>query len=344
MRGKTAIINGISEQYINFFQTVRERIIHSRISTAQKINKEMMNLYWILGEEIYLQQEKNGWGKSVIEKLSIDLQKEFDSADGFSARNLWDMRRFFLEYRDNEKNQKLALGIPWGHNLVILNKVKDDTARTYYLEETAKNGWTRNVLLNQINGMAFERHQISDKKHNFQEVLPAHLAEQADFAMKDIYMLDFLGITKPVLERELENRLVDRLKELILELGYGFAFIGNQYKISAGSKEYFVDLLFYHRKLKCLVCFELKTGEFKAEYAGKMNLYLNILDEFVKEKDENPSIGIILCASKDEIEVEYALRGMEKPMGVSEYRLTKDLPKELRGALPTIEDLKKEVM
>lgn len=340
---KLNIINGVSEKYVEFLKSVKERIVHSKINVAKKINRELMHLYWSIGEEIYFQQEKNGWGKSVIEKLALDLREEFSFTEGFSARNLWEMRRFYLEYKDTPKLQQLASEIPWGHNLLIITKIKDEIARIYYLEQTSKNGWTRNVLLNQINGMAFERHQISDKKHNFQEVLPIHLAEQADLAMKDIYMLDFLGITNPILERELENRLISKVKDLILELGYGFAFIGNQYKISAGSKEYFIDLLFYHRKLKCLVCLELKSGEFKAEYAGKMNLYLNILDDFVKEKDENPSIGIILCASKDEIEVEYALRGMEKPMGVSEYRLTKELPKELKGTLPTVEDLKKEM-
>lgn len=162
--------------------------------------------------------------------------------------------------------------------------------------------------------------------------------------MKDIYMLDFLGITKPVLERTLELKMVEKVKELILELGYGFAFLGNQYKISSTTRDYYIDLLFYHRKLKCLVAFELKIGEFKAEYAGKMNLYLNMLDDFVKEADENPSIGIILCANKDKLEVEYALRGIDKPMGVAEYKLTKELPSKLIGSLPTLEELKVEVL
>lgn len=333
-----------SEKYNKFLEEIKNKIEKSRITAIRKVNKEMMNLYWNLGEEIHFQQEKHGWGKSVIEKLSVDLQREFQATEGYSARNLWDMRRFYLEYKNQPKLKSLALEIPWGQNLLILSKLKDNREREYYLTQSRENGWTRNVLLNQIKADAYSRHNLAEKTHNFHSVLPVHLAEQADRAIKDSYTLDFIGAGKALLERELENKLIEKIKELILELGYGFAFIGNQYKISAGSKDYFLDLLFYHRKLKCLVCFELKTGEFKAEYAGKMNLYLNILDDFVREKDENPSIGIILCAQKDNIEVEYALRGMDKPMGVSEYRLTRDLPKELKGALPTLEEIKKEVM
>lgn len=333
-----------SNEYTNFFEEVKNKIEVSRIKAIKKVNKEMINLYWNLGEEIFLQQEKYNWGKSIIEKLSSDLKKEFQSVEGYSARNLWEMRRFYLEYKEYPEMKQLAEKISWSHNLLILSKIKENMERKYYLSQSLKNGWTRNVLLNQIKAGAYERHSLAEKTHNFNVVLPVYLAEQADKAIKDSYALDFIGAGKPLLERELENRLIKKIKELILELGYGFAFIGNQYKISAGSKDYFIDLLFYHRKLKCLVCFELKTGEFKAEYAGKMNLYLNILDDFVKEKDENPSIGIILCAEKDNIDVEYALRGMNKPMGVSEYRLTKDLPLELKGALPSLEELKKEVI
>jgi predicted nuclease of restriction endonuclease-like (RecB) superfamily len=238
----------------------------------------------------------------------------------------------------------LVAGIPWGQNLLIMKKVKDIHARLYYIISTARCGWSRDVLLNQIKADAYGRHRLEDKQHNFPETLPTHLAEQADEAVKDSYMLDFLGITKPVIEREMERRMVNYIRDVLIEFGHGFAFMGNQYRIQTETKEYFIDLLFYHRKLKCLVATELKMGEFKPEYAGKMNFYLNLLDDYIREDDENPSIGIILCAERDRLEVEYALRGIDKPVGVAEYRLTKELPPELQDKLPSIEDIKAEIL
>jgi predicted nuclease of restriction endonuclease-like (RecB) superfamily len=297
-----------------------------------------------IGGLITKNQEKNDWGKAIVEKLSRDLKKEFPSRSGFSARNLWDMRRFYLEYKDNPILRQLVAEIPWGHNLLIMNKIKDEKEKEYYIKNTIENGWTRNVLNLQIKSNAYQRQVLSTKTHNFNETLPKVMAEQADKTLKDVYMLDFLGITEPVLEREIENKMLEKVKETILELGYGFAFMGNQYKVSTETKDYFIDLLFYHRKLKCLVAFELKIGEFKAEYAGKMNLYLNLLDDKVRQPDEKNSIGIVLCAEKDSFEVEYALRGMEKPIGVAEYKLTRELPSELKGALPSREELEKEIL
>lgn len=263
---------------------------------------------------------------------------------GFSARNLWDMRRLYDEYRQDKKLRQLVAEIPWGQNLLILNKVKESRARDYYLRATLEMGWSRNVLLNQIKAKAYERQDLVPKQHNFQSALPIHLAEQADKAMKDVCMLDFLGMTKPVLERELENRMVIAIKDVLLELGYGFAFLGSQYRIKAGKNDYFIDLLFYQRRLQCLVAIELKAGAFIPEYAGKMNFYLNLLDDYVREKNENPSIGIILCADRDHLEVEYALRGIKKPVGVAEYQLTGKLPKMLAGKLPDAAVLKQEIM
>lgn len=329
--------------YKHFFEDIKRGIQSARVSAAKSVNKELIKLYLHIGQQIVEKQEKFGWGKSVVEILASDLQKEFENTDGFSARNLWNMRMFYLQYRNNEFLLQAVAEIPWGHNLLIMNKITDQNEREYYIKATIENGWSRNVLGLQIKSNAYQRHMLTAKQHNFEKALPEHLAEQADQAMKDVYMLDFLGITQPVLERVLEAKMVEKIKELILELGYGFAFIGNQYKISSPTKDYFIDLLFYHRKLKCLVAFELKAGEFKAEFAGKMNLYLNILDDFVREKDENPSIGIILCAEKENFEVEYAIRGFSKPMGVAEYKLTKELPSEFKGTLPTPQELKKEL-
>lgn len=254
------------------------------------------------------------------------------------------MRQFYLEYKDYKNLQQLVGEIPWGQNLLILSKVKGLKEREYYLRMTGEMGWSRNVLLHQIQTYAYKRHKLTSKQHNFQKTLPAVLAEQADQAMKDIYTLDFLGITKPVVERELERRLVNQIRDIILEFGHGFAFIGNQYPVRLKDEEYFIDLLFYHRKLRCLVAIELKSGKFEPEYAGKMNFYLNLLNDFVKEPDENPAIGIILCGDRNRMEVEYALKGIDKPVGVAQYVLTRKLPFEFAGKLPKPEYLEKQIM
>jgi predicted nuclease of restriction endonuclease-like (RecB) superfamily len=253
------------------------------------------------------------------------------------------MRQFYMEYKDFSKLQQLVGEIPWGHNILIMSKIKDKKEREYYLKSAAQMGWSRNVLLNFIKANSYQNHLKNPKQNNFNKALPVHLAEQASEAMKSSYNLEFLGVRAPMLERALENKMIEKVKRLIMELGYGFTFIGNQHKLSLGRKEYFIDLLFYHRKLRCLVAIELKAGSFLPEYAGKMNFYLNLLDEQVKMKDENPSIGIILCAEKDHIEVEYALKGIEKPIGVANYQLTKNLPKELNRQLPSAKELEKRI-
>jgi predicted nuclease of restriction endonuclease-like (RecB) superfamily len=331
-------------EYISFLSTVKARIQAARITAAQVVNKELISLYWSIGELIRKQQQTLGWGKSVVDQLSKDICAAYDGIHGFSPQNLWYMRQFYTEYQAFPILQQLVGEIPWGHNILIFNKIKDPSEREYYLRAAARNGWSRNVLLNQIKAGAYSRHRELPKTHNFRKALPAYLAEQAEETLKDGYMLDFLGITKPVQERNLENRMVERIRDVIIEFGHGFAFIGNQYKIHVRDKEYFIDLLFYHRRLKCLVAIELKVGEFKPEYAGKMNFYLNLLDDFVKEKDENPSIGIILCAEKDNFEVEYSLRNIHKPVGVSEYYLTKDLPEKMKRELPAPEIFKNKLL
>lgn len=330
-------------QYLKFLDDVKNRIQYSRLRIATSVNKEMIQLYWWIGKQIIEKQEQLGWGKSVVEQLLKDLQKSFSGRTGLSVQNLWYMRQFYLEYKNDTNLQQLVGEIPWGQNLAILSKVKDQEARRYYLESTISMRWSRNVLIHQIQSKAYERHCLPDKQHNFQQALPEHLAEQADLAMKDVYMLDMLGVAEPILEAQLEARMVQKIKEVLLELGYGFAFIGNQYRIVANNKEYFIDLLFYNRRLHSLVAIELKAGRFKPEYAGKMNFYLNLLDDFVREGDENPSIGIILCSERDYFEVEYALRGIDKPVGISEYRLTKELPPELKNKLPDAKQLEDEI-
>ncbi len=246
--------------YVEFLDAVKSRIRDARIAASRVMNRGLVDLYWSIGKDIVEKQKQLKWGEAVVKQLSKDLQREFPGTAGFSARNLWDMRRFYEEYQQDEKLRQLVAEIPWGQNLLLLNRVKDPNERRYYLQATIEMGWSRNTLLNQIKAKAYERQQLTPKQHNFEKALPVHLAEQADKAMKDVYMLDFLGITKPVLEREIENRMVVAIKDVLLELGYGFAFLGNQYRIKANNKEYFIDLLFYHRHLKCLVAVELLCG------------------------------------------------------------------------------------
>ena len=331
----------LANEYAKLLDDTKSKIITTRISAARAVSKEQISLYQWIGEQIIRSQEKHGWGRSVVEQLSIDLKKIFEgSTFGFSPQNLWYMRQFYLEYRDYPNLQQLVGEIPWGQNVLILGKVKDPKAREYYLTATREMGWTRNVLEIQVKSGCYERHILDKKTHNFEKALPVHLAEQADKAMKNVYMLDTLGLTQPVLEAQLENKMVEKIKNVMLELGYGFTFIGNQYRVvSPSGKENFIDLLFFNRRLCSLVAIELKIGPFKPEYAGKMNYYLGLLDDLVRETNENPSIGIIMCTSKNHIDVEYALRGIDKPVGVSEYQLTKTLPKELSDKLPNIKDI-----
>ncbi len=235
--------------------------------------------------------------------------------------------------------QEVFAAVPWGQHVELLKKVKEPAARLYYLRAAAQLGWSRNVLLNQIKAGAYERAVTEKKTHNFQAVLPEYLAEQAEETLKSSYCLEFLGIQREAKERELEDRLIERLKDFILELGYGFCFIGRQHRLALGQKEYFIDLLFYHRFLKALVAFELKVGPFEPEYAGKMDFYLNLLNDKERGEGDNPSIGVILCAEKDEVEVEYALRTKRNPIGVAAYQLRSKLPGELKGKLPTQKQL-----
>lgn len=330
--------------YKKFLQALKKRIHESRIRASQSVNRELIDLYWNIGREIAERQEREGWGKSVVERLSHDLRQEFPGMYGFSSQNLWYMRQFYLEYKDVPNLQQLVGEIPWGQNLLILSKTKDLSEREYYLRMTSEMEWSRNILLHQIQTDAFGRHSVAKKQHNFKDTLPPALAEQADEAMKDAYTLDFLGIAKPIVERELERRMVNQIRDVLLEFGQGFAFIGSQYPLSLDDEQYFIDLLFYHRKLQCLVAIELKSGKFKPEYAGKMNFYLNLLNDFVREPDENPAIGIILCGDRNRIEVEYALKGINKPVGVAKYTLTRKLPSELVGKLPNAKELESQIM
>ncbi len=368
----------ITPDYSAFLAEIRTRIQAAHLFVTRGVNREMILLYWDVGRGIAQKQVALGWGQSVVEMLSRDLQRTFPNSSSFSPDNLWRMRQFYLAYSDPEvlgqavpeiasalsgpgilgqavpettprerAILELLAAVPWGQNLLILKNDISPAARLYYLRATAQCGWSRSVLLNQIKAQAYERAVKEKKTHNFELALPEHLAEQADEMLKIRYNLEFLGIARPMKERELEDRLIGRLQQFILELGYGFCFVGRQYRLALGKKEYFVDLLFYHRFLKALVAFDLKIGEFEPEHAGKMDFYLNLLNEKERGPEDRPSIGIILCAEKDDVEVEFALKSKANPIGLAEYELQEKLPAEFKGKLPTakqLADVVREIM
>jgi predicted nuclease of restriction endonuclease-like (RecB) superfamily len=314
------------EEYESILKQAVEQIRTTRIIVAKQLNSATQSIYWNLGKLISEKQLAEGYGSAVVNQLSVDLKKEFPDM-GLSPRNLWDMKRFYERYHlaDLKLRQAVAV-LPWGHNLLLINKVQSLEAVLYYANEAITKGWSRDWLLNAIKMDSFSHHQTQIKSHNFNETLSAIDADYANEVFKDHYNLGFLGVTEKVKETELEKRLVEKIKNFILELGKGFTFIGNQYRLEYNNKEYFVDMLFFHRGLRSLVAVELKIGSFKAEYVGKMNLYLSLLDKLEKGEAENNSIGIILCADKDHVDVEIALQDINKPIGVAEYQLL--LPKD----------------
>ncbi len=286
-------------------------------------------------------QHSHNWGKSVVENLSKDLQKEFPGIKGFSIRNLWNMRGFHLAYKDDEKMQPLAAEISWTKNVIIIGKCKDSLEREFYIKMTKKFGWTKNVLIHQIENQSYEKYLLNQT--NFDKVLPEKYKHQAKLAVKDEYTFDFLELGKEHSERELELEILNNVRKFLIEMGGYFAFIGNQYRIEIEEEEFFLDLLLYHRKLQCLVAVELKIGKFKPAYAGQMQFYLSALDEKVKLEEENPSIGIIICKSKVKTVVEYALKDVSKPIGVSTYKVSKELPKEIKKYLPSPQEIEKRL-
>ena len=303
------------------------------------VNKELISLYWDIGRLIAERQRDAGWGRSVVETLANDLQAEFPGIGGFSARNVWRMRNFYLAYHGNEKLTPLVAEIGWSHNLIIMEKCKDDLEREFYLRITRRLGWTKNVLTHQIENKTYEKTMLGQT--NFEETLPDEIRGQARLAVKDEYTFDFLELGDEHSERQLETAILGRIEPFLREMGGVFSFVGSQFRLEVGDQEYFVDLLLHHRRLRCLVAVELKIGDFLPEYVGKMQFYLVALDDKVRMEDENPSIGIILCKSKNETIVEYALRESGKPIGVASYRVVSTLPEELRGQLPAPDQVSK---
>jgi predicted nuclease of restriction endonuclease-like (RecB) superfamily len=297
--------------YAEFLNELKERIRTAQTKAVLSVNKELISLYWDIGRRIVESQKESAWGKGVVEKLAGDLRREFPDVKGFSARNLWDMRRFYLAYSDHLNLRQLVAEIPWGHNLAIINKVKDPSQRQWYLHQTIQNGWSRNVLVHQIASDLYGRQAAAIKTTNFSETLPSPQSELMEQTIKDPYIFDFITIGKDAKERELEKALIEKIRDFLLELGMGFAFMGSQYHLEVDGRDFYIDLLFYHHRLRCLVAIDLKMTDFMPEYAGKMNFYLSALDEMVRHPDDQSSVGIVLCKSKSGLVAEYSLRDGE---------------------------------
>lgn len=329
------------DNYDEFLQNLKEQIRSTQVKAALAVNQELVMLYWRIGQEIRQRQQQEGWGTKVIERLARDLRLEFPDISGFSRTNLMYMRAFAEAYPDEQFVHQAGGQIPWKHNCILLDKVKDLEQRTWYIQKTIEQGWSRSVLIHQIEGDLYSRQ--GGALTNFQQALPAPHSDLAQSLLKSEYNLEFLDLREKALERDLERALLEHMQKFLLELGVGFAFMGSQYRLEVEGDEFLADLLFYHVGLSCFVVIELKTTDFKPEYSGQINFYVNVIDDKLRRPSDNPTIGIVLCRSKKKAVVEYALRGMNQPISVSTYRTTAGLPEEFKSKLPSVEDLQHEL-
>lgn len=334
---KQSSLFSTNEDYAAFLGDLKSRIRTAQVRAALAVNQEMVLLYWQIGREIVSRQQQQGWGAKVIEQLAKDLKREFPSMTGLSLRNLKYMKTFAEAYLDEQIVQRCVAQLPWRHNIALLEKLKSPDERLWYAQQALENGWSRDVLAIQIETRLHERQGSATS--NFARTLPAPQSDLAQQLVKDSYHLDFLSLGPSFQELELEKALVAHIRDFLLELGVGFAFVGNQYRIEVSNNEYLLDLLFYHLKLRCFVVIDLKVTEFKPEYSGKMNFYISAVDDLLRHPDDNPTIGIVLCRSKDRTIAEYALRNINTPMAVA----THQLPDQLQESLPTIEQLEMQV-
>jgi predicted nuclease of restriction endonuclease-like (RecB) superfamily len=327
--------------YDNFLEELKERIRHAQLRAALSVNRELVLLYWTIGTDVLARQKEQGWGAKVVDRLAADLRKAFPEMTGFSPRNLKYMRAFAEAWPEEAIVQATLAQITWYHNIALVEKLATIEERLWYARQTVENGWSRNVLVHQIEVGLYRRQ--GKAVTNFTRTLPAPQSELAQQVVKDPYNFDFLTLSQEAQERELERGLLDHIRDFLLELGVGFAFVGSQYPLQVGGEEFRLDLLFYHLKLRAFVIIDLKMEAFKPEFSGKMNFYLSAADDLLRHPSDQPSIGIILCKSKNKIVAEYALRDLRKPMGASEYRLTESLPKQLKGSLPSVQQLEAEL-
>ena len=330
------------QEYNTFLVDIQNSIKLAQQKAFHSVNKEMITLYFTIGSMIYKRQKELGWGAKVIDKLSHDISKEFPEMKSFSTRNMKRMLRFYKEYSDEfSKVPLLVAQIPWTHNIILIEKIKDKELRYWYIQKVLENGWSKDVMSLMIKNELHKRE--GNLISNFQNVLPANESDLVQQSFKDPYLFDFLTITEPFKERELENVLIKNMEKFLIELGSGFAFVGRQYKLEVGDDDFYIDLLFYHLKLRCFVVVELKKGKFKPEYSGQVNFYCSAVDSTLAQDNDKPTIGLILCQEKNEIVAEYSLRNMSQPIGISEYELTEVLPKELKSSLPSIEMIESEL-
>ena len=329
----------IEKSYVTIVEDIKNQIRSAQHKAILNANKEMLILYWNIGKII---NENSTWGSKFLNKLSTEISSEFPTAKGFSVRNLKNMARFYREYPDIEIVQTLSAQITWSHNLEIL-RVESKEQRLWYINKTIENGWSVNVLAHQIDTNLYSRQIEQMKVSNFPTILPSPQSELALETMKDPYVFDFIELKEDAQEKDLEEALIKNITKVLLEFGKGFAYVGHQYHLEVAGEDYYIDLLFYNIKLKCYVVIELKVGEFKPEYAGQLNFYLSAVDGILKKDSDNPSIGLFLCKSKNNLVAEYSLRDMSKPIGISEYKITNCLPAELEKQLPSVEDIQKRI-
>jgi predicted nuclease of restriction endonuclease-like (RecB) superfamily len=322
-------------------QELKQRIRETQLRASVGVNRELVLLYWRIGWDILSRQERERWGAKVIDRIAADLKKAFPEMKGFSPRNLKYMRAFAETWPEEQFVQQVAAQIPWFHNCVLLDKLQRQEDRIWYAKATIQHGWSRNVLVHQIETSLHKRSGTAVT--NFDRTLPSPQSDLAQQITKDPYTFDFLMLGEDARERELEQGLLAHLKNFLLELGVGFAFVGSQYRLEIGGSDFFLDLLFYHLKLRCFVVIDLKTKAFEPEFAGKMNFYLAGVDELLRHPDDQPSIGLIICKTKDQVVAEYALRNSATPIGIAEYKIAESLPADLKGSLPTIEELESEL-
>jgi predicted nuclease of restriction endonuclease-like (RecB) superfamily len=328
-----------TNEYTDFLKEIKDRIQEAQSTAFRAINKELIMLYWDIGRRIVEKQQIEEWGDSVIEKLAVDLQNTFPGIKGFSTRNLWRMRDLYVSYSTNEFLPTLLAEIGWSHNIAILEKADEPLEREFYIRMARKYGWSYRVLLNNIENQTYEKVLLGQT--NFDVTLPVDIKDKAKFLVKDEYTFDFLALGDNFSERSLEDGLIAKIEAFLREMGGVFAFIGRQYRLEIDGVEYFIDILLYHRALKCLVAIELKIGEFIPEHVGKMQFYLSALNAEERMPEERSSIGIILCKSKSRMTVEYALGDSQKPIGVATYSIVQKLPKELKNQLPNAEQIAK---
>ena len=332
----------IDKNYTEFLETLKQSVALARYSASLTANKELVHLYHHIGTQILNAQKAEGWGAKIITQLSKDLRSSFPEMKGFSPQNLKYMRKFAEEYLSGQISQQAVDQLPWGHIVTLIYNISDGKERIFYIQKAIEYGWSRNILSMQIETNLFQRE--GKAVTNFQDKLEAPQSDKAQAVLKNPYLFDFLNLGKDPHEREIEKELIRHIEKFLLELGEGFAFLGRQYHIQVADDDFYIDLLFYHIKLRSFIVIDLKAQKFKPEYAGKMNFYLSAVDDLLRQDGDNPSIGLILCKDDKSVIAEYALRDIDKPIGLAEYKLTNALPKDLKTQLPTIEELETELV